>query len=194
MCPGIAPAPHGAAQPRGEKDTHQVEVLLGVQILHCEEQETTNSSVRALHPHEDRCLLSPRSTSAQPGFLLPVISAPFSAWDHIALHHTAGPGELPILSVTSEPPSKHADAAAAGNGPYLCSVCRPSCPTGSWPGTPLRGSAEGSAAVSERLAAPGPGDPMSTTAPRHLPAPAPQRGNWQQRAALPGEAFLSANT
>lgn len=93
MCPGIAPAPHGAAQPRGEKDTHQVEVLLGVQILHCEEQETTNSSVRALHPHEDRCLLSPRSTSAQPGFLLPVISAPFSAWDHIALHHTAGPGE-----------------------------------------------------------------------------------------------------
>lgn len=96
MWPGTAPAPHGAAQPcprpESEKDTHQVEVLLSVQILHCEEQEGYNSLVRTLHPHENT-FATPKSTNAQPGFLLPAISAPFSAGDHIVLHHTAGPGE-----------------------------------------------------------------------------------------------------
>lgn len=58
------PSPAPTAQPPAQqRDTHQVEVLLGVQILHCGAQERDSSSVRGPNP-------PPQTPSLSGGVLL----------------------------------------------------------------------------------------------------------------------------
>lgn len=86
--------------------------------------------------------------------------------------NTKGPGSQ--LSLTSQTPL-HAHTclcpatSSRGEGSsYLCSAWHPSCPTSSWPVTPLRGSAEE-----------GVSRPLMMTAPwQHLPA----SQGWTQAA------------
>lgn len=89
---------------------------------------------------------------------------------HMGSCCTAASGQgaqQPALSITSETPlHAHkclcpATSSRGGEGRYyLCSVWHPSCPTSSWPVTPLQGSAE--EGVSRHL--------MVTAPWQHLPA------------------------